>query len=99
MKKIYIGFFVVFGFLLQLLLHAGIEIWYINLLISDFDRFGLGFSWDQWVLIHDVLGIAVLIIGIVLGYSQGKVWWQRIYEPQLEQVQEQNQKPKIQPQI
>lgn len=81
MKKFtYIAAFVIFGFLLQLLLHAAIEIWYLNLLLSDFDRYSFGANWDTLLFVHDVLTILFFMGGIGFGYSQGKFWWYRIYQ-------------------
>lgn len=79
-KKIYIIAFTVFGILLQLLLHTGIEIWYIGLLTLDFPRYSFGFSWNQWFLIHHIGAVILLVVGILFGFWQGKFWWQKIYE-------------------
>ncbi|MBI2056099.1 MAG: hypothetical protein HYT37_01860 [Candidatus Sungbacteria bacterium] len=81
MKKIYISAFIFFGFLLQLLMHGLLEIWYINLLLADFGRYGFGLEWDQWELLHNVFTLVFLVGGLWMGYSQGKYWWRRIYEP------------------
>ena len=79
-KKIYIFLFVFLGFLLQLLIHALIETWYIGLLISDFPKYSLGFSWSQWFLIHHAATVVLFIAGVLFGYWQGKFWWKKIYE-------------------
>ena len=80
-KKIfYILAFTFLGILLQFLLHAIIEGAYIGLLTSDFAKYGLGLSWDDWYLIHFVFTIILFIGGVVLGFWQGKYWWKRIYE-------------------
>lgn len=81
MKRIiYIISFVVLGVLLQFLLHAGIEIWYINLLLKDFPRYSLGLSWSDWYLIHHTATIILLIIGVLFGFWCGKFFWKKIYE-------------------
>jgi len=79
-KTIYIILFTFLGILLQLLVHALVEIWYINLLNADFSRYSLGFSWSQWFLIHHVLTVVLLILGALFGFWQGKFWWPRLYE-------------------
>jgi len=79
-RNIYIFAFVVLGILLQFLVHAGLEIWYIGLLIPDFDTYSLGFSWEQWIMIHTIGTVILLIVGVLLGLWQGKYWWKRIYE-------------------
>ncbi|MDP3778590.1 MAG: hypothetical protein Q8R30_00900 [bacterium] len=80
MKYIYITAFTILGILLQFLLHAGIEIWYVGLLLNDFATYGLGFTWEQWEMIHAVLAIIFLFGGALFGYLQGQYWWKRIYE-------------------
>ncbi len=79
-KTIYIISFIVFGILLQFLIHAVIEVLYINLLLLDFSKYGLGLSWNQWFIIHYIGTIILLIAGVLLGFWQGKFWWRKIYE-------------------
>ena len=80
MKQIiYIAAFAFLGVLLQFLAHALIEIWYIGLLLRDFPRYGLGFSWEKWVLIHDVGTVIFFVAGAAFGFWQGRYWWQKIY--------------------
>ena len=80
MKYIYIAAFTIFGILLQFLMHAGIEIWYIGLLINDFQIYGLGLSWAQWLMIHHTASIFLFFGGAFFGYTQGQYWWKRIYK-------------------
>lgn len=79
-KKIYLIAFTFLGLLAQFLVHAWVETWYIDLLISDFSQYGFGLSWDQWYLIHHIGTVILLIAGALIGYWQGKFWWKRIYE-------------------
>ena len=80
MKIVYVALFTFLGILLQLVIHAVVEMWYINLLVSDFSKYGLGLSWGQWFTIHHI-GTAILFIaGALLGFRQGKFWWRKIYE-------------------
>ncbi|MBL7141860.1 hypothetical protein ISS21_02055 [Patescibacteria group bacterium] len=79
-RTIYITIFVILGILLSFLIHAVVEVWYIDLLLKDFSKYSFGFSWSQWYLIH-YLGTAILfILGALAGFWQGKFWWKRIYE-------------------
>jgi len=81
MKKIiFIISFMILGILLQFLAHAAIEAWYIELLVNDFETYGLSFSWGQWYMIHNVGAVLFLVAGIVFGLSQGKYWWHLLYE-------------------
>lgn len=80
MKKIiYIICFTFLGVLLQFLIHAGIEVLYIKLLLSDFQKYSLGFSWNQWLTIHFIATIILLVIGVLFGFWQGRYWWKRLY--------------------
>jgi len=67
------------GFLLQLIAHALIEMWYINLLLGDFDRWSFGFSWGHLWQIHHALSLILAIVGIAGGYILGITWWRIIY--------------------
>lgn len=79
-RIIYIISFTFLGILLQLLIHGLIENFYINLLINNFSKYSLGFSWDQWFMIHHVGTVILLITGALFGFWQGKFWWKKIYE-------------------
>ena len=79
-KYFYIASFAFLGFLLQLIFHALFESWYIGLLLSDFERYGLGLSWSSWFLIHAVLTVLLALLGILFGLWQGKLWWNILYD-------------------
>ena len=78
-RKLYIALFIVLGIILQFIIHAVVENWYIGFLVKDFAKYGLGLSWDTWFLIHHVATVILVIAGIIFGYFQGKYWWRRIY--------------------
>lgn len=81
MKKIfYISLFTFLGVLAQFIAHGLLEIWYIGLLLNDFSRYGLGLSWDAWVMIHDIGTVVLFAAGVFLGWRQGSFWWKKIYE-------------------
>lgn len=69
----------VLGFLLASIMHAVIEIAFIGLLISDFERFSLGLSWNDWVFIHTIGAGTLWIVGLVSGLYFGTYWWNIIY--------------------
>lgn len=79
-KNIYIGFFVLLGLTLQGLAHVGIEVWYINLLVKDFSRYGLGLAWQEWFQVHHIATVILFVVGIIFGLWQGKFWWKKFYE-------------------
>ena len=78
-KYFYYGLFTVLGILVSTIIHALIEIPVIRLLLSNFNRFGLGLTWREWYVIHDVVGTLLFILGAYLGFLQGKRWWRIIY--------------------
>jgi hypothetical protein len=78
-RVIYISLFTLLGIILSFLAHALLEIPIINLLVKDFERYGLGLTWQQWYVIHQVGSIFLLILGIIVGFTQGKYWWRIIY--------------------
>jgi hypothetical protein len=78
-KTFYITCFTFLGYLLQQLLHSLLEIFYIGLLTSDFSRFGFGFSWNSWYVIHLVFTVLFVAAGLSGGFWQGKYWWGRLY--------------------
>lgn len=78
-RVFYIVLFTLLGILLQFLLHAAFEMWYIGLLLADFETYSLGFSWEGLLVIHHVGTIVLLVVGAVLGSWQGLFWWERIY--------------------
>ena len=79
-KIIYIILFIFLGILVQFSIHGLIEIKYIDLLLKDFPKYSLGFSWQQWFLIHHI-GTAILFLaGGLAGFFGGKFFWQTKYE-------------------
>ena len=78
-RTVYIASFTILGVLVSFLVHAIVEIWYIGRLIADFETYGLGLSWSQWVMIHHVGAVLLLLLGIMAGLVQGRMWWRIIY--------------------
>ena len=79
-RKIYISLFTVLGILVQFLIHAETEIWYIDLLIKDFPRYGLGLEWHAWILIHHIGSVILVAAGALFGFFSGRFWWHKLYE-------------------
>ena len=78
-RSVYIVAFTVLGILLSFLVHAILEMAVISILVRDFNKYGLGLTWDQWMLIHKVFAIVLTVLGSYFGYWQGKHWWKVIY--------------------
>ena len=85
-KIIYITLFTFFGSLLQLIVHGLVENWYINLLLSDFTKYSLGFSWTDWFVIHHVVTVILFVGGALFGVWQGKYWWRKIYQENIRKL-------------
>lgn len=64
--------FILLGITVQQLVHTVVEVWYISLLIEDFDKYNLGLTWDGWFVVHHVGSVILLILGIWLGHKWGK---------------------------
>lgn len=79
-KIVYLFSFVVLGILVSTLLHAAIEIPVIYLLLDDFERYGLGLTWEQWYRVHGIGAAVLLVVGMGLGYWQGVHWWNVLYD-------------------
>jgi hypothetical protein len=80
MKKfIYISLWIILGFLLSLFAHAGIEVWYINYLLShnsapvNFPVFG------HYCALPFSVQYSLLLAGLVAGYFVGKFFWRVVY--------------------
>ena len=78
-RKLYIFCTILLGGLLQFLMHAGLEIWYLGLLEQNFAAYSMGFSWQQLLYIHHVLAVVLFFLGIAFGYKLGVVWWNIVY--------------------
>ena len=72
MKYFRISVFVILGILIQQLIHHMVELWYIDALIRDFDKYGLGLTWENWFLIHHVGSFVLLALGVLFGYALGR---------------------------
>jgi hypothetical protein len=78
-RTIYYLAFTMLGAMIGFLVHALIEIWVIKLLVSDFGKYGLGFTWSNWFMIHSVSVILITVLFGWLGFRSGKKWWRILY--------------------
>lgn len=78
-KYTYIAGFILLGVIVNFLLHGLIELLVIDLLLTDFQRFSLGISWDGWFRIHVVGGTILFLACAGLGFQQGIHWWSVMY--------------------
>lgn len=78
-KYLYITLSVILWALLATIAHAGIEIWYIALLLGNFSVYGFGLSWETWFAIHNIFSVILFILGVYAGVRFGTHWWDVIY--------------------
>lgn len=81
-RKVYIFCFTVLGLLFGFLLHAFIEIWYIKMLIANYEGFGLGLSLESWFTIHSYFSVITAILGAWFGFRAGYKYWKILYVDQ-----------------
>ena len=75
----YIFCTMVLGSLVGIIVHGFVELPIIALLIFDINKFGLGMTWEQWRIVHDIWSAITFIGGIVGGYLLGIMWWRIVY--------------------
>ncbi len=77
---LYVACATLLGVLVTTIIHGVVELGVIALLVSDFDTYGLGFSWETWYLLHHILSLLLMVIGIIGGYVAGVLSYRYIYE-------------------
>ncbi len=78
-KAAYLSASVLLGLLLQLIVHAVVEIIVIGRLVSDFEKYGLGMTWADWYAIHFIASVVLVIVGAAFGLWIGRRWWTMVY--------------------
>jgi hypothetical protein len=78
-RYFYIGAFMLLGFLVSMLVHAGIEIPTLALVTGEAGKNGDNIIWQHWNVIHGTFGIALSLGGILLGFFLGRRFWQILY--------------------
>ncbi|HYC80097.1 MAG TPA: hypothetical protein VEC17_03655 [Candidatus Binatia bacterium] len=78
-RNLYIILFTILGLIVSFFIHAVVEVWYIKVLMNDFDTYGFGLTWENWESIHNVSVVLLNIIFAWWGYKQGKKWWRILY--------------------
>ena len=67
------------GFLVNILVHAGIEYPILTIITSDFEHYSQSFVWQNWKLLHGGVGLLLLMLGLVGGFIFGQRYWRIIY--------------------
>ncbi|MBX4187581.1 MAG: hypothetical protein KW793_00405 [Candidatus Doudnabacteria bacterium] len=78
-RRVYYVIFTLLGAMLGFLLHMLIEMWYLQRLLHNFNRYSLGLSWEQLEMIH-TFGVPLLVLSVAFwGYRKGVRCWQWLY--------------------
>lgn len=78
-RNVYLFCFSVLGLLLGFVIHALVEVWYIKLLLSNFQKYNLGLSWYDLEALHYAVLLLLLPFMTWWGYKQGERWWHVLY--------------------
>jgi hypothetical protein len=75
-KAIYIICAMILGFLVSLIIHAKLEIWYINQMLDS----GIApVSFCGREFLPPLVSFLLAIFGLIFGYIVGQRWWQIVY--------------------
>lgn len=67
------------GLLLATLIHALLEIPTLAYITNNLEVHGQGYLWQNWKMIHGVVGAGLWFGGLIFGFWAGKKWWQILY--------------------
>ena len=81
-RYFYIVAFMLLGYLISFLVHAGIEILILSVIMGNYEVYGDSFFWWNWTLFHRVGGILLSLGGLSLGWFLGRKFWQILYVEQ-----------------
>lgn len=77
-KTIYIILAIILGLFLSFIVHAGIEIFYINHLLEK-EVLPQPSSLTHQCYLPSFLQIILLLAGLLGGYFLGRFWWRKVY--------------------
>jgi hypothetical protein len=78
-KVIYVTLFAFLGLLIATIVHAVIEAPVLWLITGNLDKWGEGFIWQNWAVLHRYVGGLVWILGLIGGIYGGIKYWRIIY--------------------
>ena len=78
-KYVYIGAFGFLGYLVSLLVHAGIEIPALGWIMGEAGEYGNNWVWQNWEMLHRGASIAITLLGVGGGLYLGQRFWQILY--------------------
>jgi len=82
MRKIfYISVCGFLGLLTATLIHAGVELFALDLIFNNPARFSETVWWQEWELIHGVASAVLWIGGLLFGLAAGRAWYPRYGVP------------------
>ena len=71
------------GLIVTTIMHAVIELWAIDLIFGNPERFFDTFWWQNWEIIHAVGAVSLWLVGLVGGIMAGVYWYPRYGIPGL----------------
>ena len=77
-KAIYLLSATILGVLLSFLVHAGIEMIYLNWALKAYDT-GYVVTFYGGCALPPILQAVLLVAGVVGGFLLGRWWWQKVY--------------------
>lgn len=78
-KTIYIILCGILGVMLGFILQTILEVPVIYVVVSDFEKFSFGLSWEKLMILHWIFTLVLLMLGLIFGIRKGFVWWKYIY--------------------
>jgi len=80
MKKVsYIFAFGFLGLLVATLVHGMVEIFAIDFIFENPERFSDTFWWNEWSTLHAIGGGALWVVGLLGGLYAGVKFWEIVY--------------------
>lgn len=78
-RTFYIFCFSVLGGMVGFLFHAFIEALILAALIQSSTGIFFSMDYNQWAVVHAVGTPLLVIVGVLVGFIQGKHWWVELY--------------------
>jgi hypothetical protein len=79
-KKLYRVLFMVLGLVFGFLVHGIIEQGVIRWMLQDFEQATTVISWNQWLFVHNLGTILLIVGGIWIGYYSALWFWPLLYD-------------------
>lgn len=78
-KALYIFFTTILFILIGVFLHWLLEYPVLYFLTKDFELYSLGMSLSDWLALHNIFSLLILLISVFSGIYFGIDWYEKIY--------------------